>query len=283
MITSKTVLVTGASTGIGYATAKYLAQHNYKVYAGVRKQQDEDILNNLGLANLKAILLDVTSDDSINRAASEIAEQENGELHCLINNAGVGYGGALEMMSAQDIHDVINVNVIGLMEATQTFIPMLRKAKGKIINIGSTANFLSSPGGSVYSASKFAVRAFTDSLRRELHPFGVDVVLIAPGAVESEIWNKSIAQKEKMRKMIEPHLADLYSPLIKYGEQMATELKKIPAELVAQLILNVLNERNVKPIYTAGKDAAAARKVSRLPAKLLDMIFCKRIEKAVGK
>lgn len=283
MNTKKTILITGASTGIGFATAKYLSRHEYKVYAGVRKPEDAEKINGCDSANLKAVILDVTCDDSIHKAYSEIAEKENNQLYGLINNAGIGCGGPLELTSSQDIHNVINVNVTGLIEVTQTFIPMLRKTKGKIVNIGSTANFLSSPGASIYSASKFAVRAFSDSLRRELHPFGIDVVLVSPGAVESKIWNKSIAQKENIRKSADPELIELYSNLMKFGNKMATELEKMPAENVAMLIKKILSEKNPKPIYTAGKDAASARKISLLPAKLLDKIFYKRIEQMVEK
>jgi short-subunit dehydrogenase len=165
------------------------------------------------------------------------------------------------------------------MEVTKAFLLLLRNAKGKIINIGSTASFLSVPGASVYSASKYAVRAFSDSLRRELYPFGINVVMVAPGAIESEIWNKSLAQKKHLREIIDPELAELYTPLRKFGDKMATELKKIPAVEVAKVVEEVLVSNKPKLVCTVGDDIKAARKVSRLPAALLDKIIYKRIQK----
>jgi NAD(P)-dependent dehydrogenase (short-subunit alcohol dehydrogenase family) len=278
----KAVLITGASTGIGKATALYLADKGFKVYAGVRKDDDIKKLNETGSQNIFPIIIDVASSESINNALNQIIKNEGKELFGLINNAGIGCGGALEATFSQDIQNVFNVNVIGMMEVTKAFLPLLRNAKGKIVNIGSTASFLSVPGASVYSASKFAVRALSDSLRRELHPFDIDVVMVAPGAIESEIWNKSIEQKKAMRETIDPVLSELYAPLRKFGDKMANELKKIPAIEVAKAVEEVLKTDKPKPVYVVGKDIKAARKVSRLPAALIDKIIYKRIEKIAG-
>ena len=184
----KSILITGTSTGIGKACALYLDKLGYKVYACVRKQADGENLKKEASEKFTPIILDVTNGDSIKAAVAIIEKETGGNVFGMINNAGIGRGGALEVTPVSEIRKVLDVNVTGLLAVTQAFIPMLRNGKGRIINIGSTSSFLPFPGASVYSASKFAVRAITDSLRVELKPFGISVILVAPGAVESAIW-----------------------------------------------------------------------------------------------
>ena len=190
MENNKTIVITGTSTGIGKASALHLDKMGFKVYACVRKQVDGDNLKMEASDRLTPIILDVTDEESINSAANIIEKETDGKLFGLVNNAGVGIGGTLEVTPVKEIRKLMEVNVIGLLAVTKAFIPMLRKSKGRIINIGSTSSLLAFPGASAYSASKFAVRAITDSLRLELKPFGISVILVAPGAVESEIWKK---------------------------------------------------------------------------------------------
>lgn len=227
---NKAILITGTSTGIGKACALHLDKVGFKVYAGVRKQADGDNLKKDASERLTPIIFDVTDVESIRAAVTIIEKETGGNVFGLINNAGIGRGGALEVTPVAEIHKLMEVNVIGLMAMTQAFIPMLRKGKGRIINIGSTSSLLAFPGASAYSASKFAVRAITDSLRLELKPFGMSVILVAPGAVESEIWDKGKAYKEKLRKTVKPEIAQFYAPLIKFGDKLNDELKKIPAD-----------------------------------------------------
>ena len=233
MLSNKAVVITGTSTGIGKACALHLDKLGFKVYAGVRKQADGEMLKSEASERLKPLILDVTSSETINAAADTIEKETDGNVFALINNAGIGRGGALEVTPVSEIQKVMNVNVIGLMAVTQAFIPMLRKGRGRIINIGSTSSLLAVPGASVYSASKFAVRAITDSLRLELKPFGISVILLAPGAVESEIWEKGRAYKAELRKTIKAEITQLYAPLIKFGEKLNKDMKKIPASVVA--------------------------------------------------
>ena len=279
---NKIIVITGSSTGIGKACALHLDKLGYKIYAGVRKQTDGDSLREEASDTLTPIILDVTDTKSIASTVSIIEKETGGNIFGLINNAGIGRSGVLEAIPVDEIRNVMDVNVIGLMAMTKAMIPMLRKNKGRIINIGSTASFLASPGASAYAASKFAVRAITDSLRLELKPFGMSVILVAPGAVESEIWEKGAAYKNEMRKSIKPEIAKLYSTLIKFGEKLVKEIKKIPAEEVAKSVADALASVKPKPYYIVGKDAKAGVKVARLPKSLLDWIFLKRIQK-LGK
>jgi len=150
----KTILITGTSTGIGKACALYLDKLGFKVYAGVRKQADGDNLKKEASDRLTPIILDVTDENSISKAANIIEKETVGELFGLINNAGIGRGGVLEATPVVEIRNLMEVNVIGLMAVTQVFIPMLRKSKGRIVNIGSTSSLLAFPGASAYSASQ---------------------------------------------------------------------------------------------------------------------------------
>ncbi len=282
MNSNKSVLITGASTGIGKSCALHLDKMGFKVYAGVRKQTDTEILRREASNNLESVILDVTNTQSIKDAADYIGEHTNGNLYGLINNAGIGRGGALEVTPMDEIRKLMDVNLIGLLAVTQAFIPLLRKSKGRIINIGSTSGYLAFPGASAYSASKFAVRAVTDSLRLELIPFGISVILVSPGAVESAIWEKGKRYKEEMRKTVNPEIADLYAPLRKFGDRLNEEVKKIPAIEVAKVVHNALNGQKPKPYYIVGNDAKGAAKAARLPKRILDWIILKRIEK-LGK
>jgi NAD(P)-dependent dehydrogenase (short-subunit alcohol dehydrogenase family) len=279
---NKAIVITGTSTGIGRACALHLDKMGLKVYAGVRKQADGDNLKEEASARLTPIILDVTDAESIATAVSLIAKETGGELYGLVNNAGIGLGGALEVTPIAEIRKLMEVNVIGLFAVTQGFIPMLRKSKGRIINIGSTSSLLAFPGASVYCASKFAVRAISDSLRIELKPFDMKVIMVAPGAIESEIWEKGKAYKEKLRKTISPEISQLYKPLIKFGEKIHAEMKKIPADEVAKDVAHAFTSSKPKSYYIVGKDAKGAAKAAKFPKGLLDWIITKRIQK-LGK
>lgn len=275
----KAIVITGTSTGIGKACALYLDKMGYKVYAGVRNNLDGDRLKNEASATLEPILLDVADSESIRSAANIINKETGGKVFGLVNNAGIGRGGALEVTPVKEIQKLMNINVIGLMAVTQTFIPMLRNTKGRIVNIGSTSSLLAFPGASAYSASKFAVRAITDSLRLELKPFGMSVILVAPGAVESEIWDKGKAYKEEMRKLVDPEIAELYAPLKRFGDRLNEQIKKIPAVEVAKVVATALDTNKPKRCYPVGSDAKGAAIATRLPTGLLDRIILKRIQK----
>ena len=279
MVNNKAIVITGTSTGIGKACALYLDKMGYIVYAGVRKQADGDNLKKEASERLTPVILDVTDENSIIKAAGIIEKETDGNLFGLINNAGIGRGGALEVTPVAEIRKLMAVNVIGLMAVTQAFIPMLRKGKGRIINIGSTSSLLAFPGASAYSASKFAVRAITDSLRVELKPFGMSVILVAPGAVESEIWEKGKAYKKELYKTIRPEISQLYAPLIKFGDKMNDELKKIPADEVAKAVTHAFTSKKPKRYYIVGNDAKGAAKAAKLPKGLMDRIILKRIQK----
>jgi short-subunit dehydrogenase len=282
-INNKAILITGSSTGIGKACALNLDKLGFKVYAGVRKQIDGDNLKKEASDKLTPIILDVTDNESIQVVANVIEKENDGELFGLVNNAGIGLSGVLEVTPIDEVRKLMEVNVIGLLVITQAMIPLLRKSKGRIINIGSTSSFIALPGASVYAASKFAVRAITDSLRLELNYLGISSILIAPGAVESEIWEKRKEYKTELRKRVKPEIAERYKTLARFGDIIEREIKKIPAIEVAKAVANALTSAKPKYYYPVGIDAKGATKASLLPKRFLDWMILKRINQMVNK
>ncbi len=277
-LNNKAILISGSSTGIGKACALHLDKLGFKVYAGVRKQNDYDNLKEVASDKLIPITLDVTDTESIQTAANIIEKDNDGELYGLINNAGIGISGVVEVTPIDEARKLMEVNVIGLLTVTQTMLPLLRKSKGRIINIGSTSSFIALPGASAYTASKFAVRAITDSLRLELKHLGIFTIMVAPGAVESEIWEKRKEYKTELRKKVKPEIAEHYKTLARFGDKIEQEIKKIPASEAAKVVANALTSAKPKYYYYVGNDAKGAAKASKLPKRLLDWMILKRIQ-----
>src|SRR5579862_2288927 len=180
----RAVLITGASTGIGAACALYLDARGFRVFAGVRNPADGEALRARSSSRLAPVLLDVTNSDSLRDAAAVINEtvSETG-LHGLVNNAGIAVGGPLEVLPLDDLRRQFEVNVVGQLAVTQAMLPLLRKARGRIVNMGSIVGRAPVPLVGAYSMSKAAVAAMTTALRLELDLWGIDVSLIEPGAI----------------------------------------------------------------------------------------------------
>jgi len=187
----KAVLITGASTGIGRNMAERLAGEGYFVYAGARK--DKDLAELDALENTKAVRLDVTRQEDIDAAVALITEEGRG-LWGLVNNAGVGTGGPGAEISDADMDFVFDINVMGVVRVTRAFLPLIVDSKGRVVTTGSVAGIGSGPGSSVYSMTKHAVEAFTDSLAAEMAPVGVQVSVIEPGSYKSRIRRNAIGR-----------------------------------------------------------------------------------------
>lgn len=279
MKNKNSILITGASAGIGKACALHLDKLGFMVFAGVRKDKDKDMLNKEASDKLKPIILDVTKEETILDAVEIISKETEYPLFGLVNNAGIGISGVLEATPEIEFRKLLEVNVIGLHAVTRALLPLLRKNKGRIINIGSSSSFMAGPGSSSYAASKFAVRAITDSLRFELKPFGMFVSLVAPGAIETEIWDKAKAYKEKLRKSTDPELLDAYKLFIKAGDRMVEVIKPIPAQEVVDAVMHGLTSDKPKYVYLIGNDAKSAFKLSLLPKRLFNWLVIKHITK----
>jgi len=187
----KSILVTGASTGIGRNLAETLAGNGYHVYAGARKDKDLAALD--AIDNVTAVRLDVTSQDQVDAVVRMIREKGSG-LYGLVNNAGVGGGGMVVETPIEDQTFVYSVNVEGVYRTTRAFAPLIIESQGRIVTTGSIAGILSWPGGNAYSGSKHWIEAFTDALAGEMEPQGVAVSVIEPGNYKSNIRRSSMAR-----------------------------------------------------------------------------------------
>ena len=195
-IAQKAVLVTGASSGIGRNITERLASEGYLVFAGARK--DADLAELDAIDNVRAVRLDVTSQEDID-AAVETVTQEGKGLYGLINNAGVAVVGPLSQTPDSNVDFVFNVNVAGVVRVTRAFAPMIIESKGRIMTTGSISGILSSPTLGVYSMSKHAVEAYTDSLAAEMAQHGVSVSVIEPGNYKSQIRRTTVQRVRKSR------------------------------------------------------------------------------------
>lgn len=195
---SKNIVITGASTGIGYATTKALVKKGYRVFGSVRKQTDAQKLQQEFGTQFEPLLFDVTQEEQVYKEAQRVAQLIGDEgLFALINNAGIAVGGPLMHLPLEELRWQMEVNVIGLMCTTKAFLPLLGAKKncpypaGKVINISSVAGKISNPFMGPYCASKHAVEALSNALRIELLLYGIDVVVIGPGVVKTPIWDKA--------------------------------------------------------------------------------------------
>jgi NAD(P)-dependent dehydrogenase (short-subunit alcohol dehydrogenase family) len=272
-----TVFITGASTGIGKACALYLDKIGFHVFAGVRKNIDGDALKQESSDRLQTIIIDVIDTASVQAAVSEVTRLTKNQLFGLINNAGIAFGGPLEIVPIQEIKRLLEVNVIGVLAVTKAFLPLLRQSRGRIINMGSSSGLLALPCLSTYSASKFALEAITDSLRVELGPFGISVIIIEAGNIETPIWEKGVVATNKILGDTRPELLRLYQPLIEFSKQIALNSPKLAAEKVAKVVSKVLHARKPKGRYIIGTDARLFKLVRHVPGLVRDWIILKII------
>jgi len=267
------VLVTGASTGIGRATALHLADLGMKVYAGVRRDEDAADLEQQG--PVIAVRLDVTSSADVDDIAQRI--EADGGLDGLVNNAGVYLGGALELMRDDEIESTFAVNVVGLLRVTRACLPMLRERRGRIVNVSSISGLVALPGVSVYAGSKHAVEAISDALRVELSTFGVRVIAVEPGSIDTAIWSKGARRDQASSSQSDAALRALYSPLQHLLEKLNRNPRGIPPTAVATVIGDALTARNPDNRYLVGTDARSLALLRYLPEGLRDRLIGTRV------
>jgi NAD(P)-dependent dehydrogenase (short-subunit alcohol dehydrogenase family) len=249
----------------------------YRVFAGVRREEDGRALKEEASDALTPLLLDVTDSDTVAYAVDRVAEKTDGKLLGLVNNAGLSLNGPLELIPISEIRTLFEVNVVGLLAVTRTFIPLLRKARGRLINVGSGHGLLAIPDKSVYAASKFAVQAISDSLRLELRPFGVSVSNLVVGKVDTAVLGKILEERNKLAKAADPAVLELYSPLFEFFDREVKNLPGIPAEEVAMVVAKALTTHKPKSQYLVGPGARKMRNLSRLPRGLRDSLMYKAI------
>lgn len=271
------IVITGASTGIGKATALHLNNLGFRVFAGVRKEADGQALVKEASDKLTPILLDVTDDDSISAAVAAVTESTSGKLFGLVNNAGLSLNGPLELVPVSEIKKLMDVNVIGLLAVTKAFLPLLRKSQGRIVNISSGHGLLAVPDKSAYAASKFAVQAISDALRVELRPFGVSVSCLAVGKVDTAVLGKIVADRNKMIRAADPEIIELYSPLIEFFDSEVKDLPGIPPHEVGRVLAEAFITEKPKAHYLIGPGAKKMKNLARLPVGLRDWLLYKAI------
>jgi NAD(P)-dependent dehydrogenase (short-subunit alcohol dehydrogenase family) len=282
--TSGAVVVTGASTGIGRATALMLDEKGYRVFAGVRKDEDAKSLKEAGSERLKPIKLDVTKDRSIAAAKRNVGKAVGDDgLVGLVNNAGVGGGGGpLEFIPIEEFRNTLDVNVVGQVAVTQAFLPLIRKGKGTIVFIASIGGRVASPFLSDYNASKFGVEALGDSLRREVSPWGIDVVVVEPGSIATEIWRKGAETMERQLDAMPPDADRLYGTQVEaFGKSFIEETggRGIPPAKVAGVIHRAIRSNKPKPRYLVGVDAKmGARLHSAVPTRTFDGLLRRQLK-----
>ncbi|HUB36572.1 MAG TPA: SDR family oxidoreductase [Solirubrobacteraceae bacterium] len=279
-----TVLITGASTGIGRASALRLAAGGWRVFAGVRSEDaGRDLLaaaswggaggeNGAGGegAGIAPLLLDVTDADQIAAAAGAVGDRLDG----LVNNAGIGVGGPLELVSDEELRQQFEVNVFGQLAVTRALLGALRTAKGRIVLISSVGGRVSVPFNGPYAASKHAIEAIGDALRGELHSSGIAVSLVEPGSVKTPIWDKARATAQAVRvpPELEREYGHVQGAFTKVIEDSAR--RGVAPEKVAATIERALTARRPRARYLVGVDArgmVAARAI--LPSGIFDRIL----------
>lgn len=276
----KSVVITGASTGIGRATAEYLAAKGWTVFAGVRKQADADVLL-ASNPSIRPIILDVTNADQIAQAVKEVAKElGNEKLGGLINNAGIALIGPLAVQPLDEIRQHFDINVIGLLAMVQEFAPLLGMemertgAPGRIVNISSFGGRMAAPFLSAYSATKHAVESLTDSLRREFVVYGIDAICVAPGAIKTPIWDK--AEEADARG---PYANTRWAGPVRQFTKGFLEAgeKGWPAERIAEIIETALTDPAPKAHYAVGPEKLVNYSIARrMPKRLLDKGFARR-------
>jgi NAD(P)-dependent dehydrogenase (short-subunit alcohol dehydrogenase family) len=276
----RSVVITGASTGIGWACAKMLLDRGFRVFGSVRKAADAERLRNEFGANFTPLSFDVTDEGAVRSAASEVRSQLDGEtLAGLVNNAGIAVAGPTIELEVGEFRRQFEVNVIGPIIATQAFAPLLgadaslRGPKGRIVMISSVAGKSGNPLSSPYSASKHAIEGLSESLRRELMLFGIDVIIVAPGAVKTPIWGKS-EEVDISRYQNSP-----YFPVLQKVRAFIAQLAEsgLPAERIAEVVTTALTSDSPKTRYQITPDPLRHLIIAALPKRIGDRIIAKRL------
>lgn len=266
------IVITGASTGIGAACAVGLAERGYQVFAGVRRPDDGARLE-AAQAGVKALMIDVTDAASIEAARARVERELRGTpLRGLFNNAGISVAGPLEFVKPEELRRQLEVNCVGQLAVTQAFLPMLRLAKGRIITTGSVSGFLASPMMGPYSMSKFAIEAFSDSLRAELLPQGIDVVLLEPAAIATDMWDKGVQFSQPMFHDPPPGFEERYGGFVAGVQKLFDQGKReaAPPQVVLDAVIHALESRKPKTRYVMGTGIRRRKLLSRLPDRLRD-------------
>lgn len=273
LMTSRTFLVTGASTGIGRSCVAQLVRGGASVWATVRGDADAEALRRDHGAAVTVLHLDVTDDAAVAEAGQRVAAA--GALHGLVNNAGVAVPGPLEYLPIDRFRHQIEVNLTGQLAVTQAMLPALRGAResgepARIVMVGSIGGRIAGPMVGAYHASKFALAGLSDSLRAELTPSGIPVVLVEPGTISTPIWSRGLATGDEILAQLPPEGARRYRSQISMIRAVGAraEERGLAPERVAEVVVTALTAPRPRPRYLVGRDARLGSIVARLPYRL---------------
>jgi len=277
----QSVVITGASTGIGWATAKLLLDKGFGVFGSVRKEADAIRLKGEFGANFAPLLFDVTDEAAVLAAAREVRAALNGEtLTGLVNNAGIAVAGPVLELAADEFRRQMDVNVIGPIIATQAFGPLLgadpslKGPKGRIVMISSVAGKNGNPLSAPYCTSKHAIEGLSESLRRELMLFGIDVIIVAPGPVKTPIWSKGREDVDMSKYKNSPYLPALQK-VTNYMKHL--DAIGLPPEKIAERVHEALTTAHPRVRYQIAPDPMRHLMTAYLPKRMVDRIIAKRL------
>ncbi|HEY8083849.1 MAG TPA: SDR family oxidoreductase [Solirubrobacterales bacterium] len=271
----RSVAVTGASTGIGRATALRMDAEGWRVFAGVRREEDAAALREAGSERLVPLMIDVIDEAQIAAAAERIGD-EVGEagLDGLVNNAGVSLPSPLETMPIEDFRRQIEVNLTGQVAMTQALLPQIRAARGRIVFISSIGGLIAFPFTGAYHAAKFGIEAVGDVFRRELRQWGISVSVVEPGSIATDIWDRGNQAADEIGKR-SPVREELYGEAIAKYRKVVDGVagRGIPPEKVARVIDHALTARRPRTRYLVGLDAKAQARLRHfIPTRVFDRI-----------
>lgn len=266
-------VVTGASTGMGAATARELARNGFHVLAGVRRDVDADALRGEGI---EPQMLDITVDSQVAAIADRVAHDPPGRpLRALINNAGIAVNAPVEALPIDEWRRLFEVNLFGHVAMIQALMPSLLHSSGTVVNISSVGGKVALPTYPAYAGSKFALEALSDSLRREVRDFGVKVVVVEPGAVKTEMAQRGVATADRLKAGMTSDQLERYGDLIAAMSNLALSFDAdgVPAERAAKVIANAATAPRPRTRYTIGRDAAILVRLSRVVSdRFLDRV-----------
>jgi len=271
----KSIFISGASSGIGKALSLELDKQGYQVFAGVRNEQDAEALGAEASQNLIPLMLDVTMPESITAACAQVQERTNGELFCLVNNAGISVSGALEFIPVQDFRQQIEVNLIGQLALTQRALPMIRKGRGRLIFVSSVAGRLVTPFNGPYATSKAALVAMADGLRLELMPWEIYVSVLFVGSVQTPIWKKSAHLAGEILRRSPSDAWNLYGAKQKRAGAFYRQAGEngMSVERVARIVRRLVEVDRPKEYVLVGRSAFRIELMAKLlPVRLRDWL-----------
>ncbi|MFD7969533.1 SDR family NAD(P)-dependent oxidoreductase [Streptomyces clavifer] len=278
----KLIVVTGASTGMGASAARELAGQGFHVLAGVRRDRDADAIRSAGI---EPVILDITKSDHVEALAARVARDPRA-LHALVNNAGIQVNAPVESLPMAQWRWVFEVNLFGHIAVTQALLPALLRSKGRVINISSVGGKVAMATYGAYAGAKFALEAVSDSLRREVAPLGVHVVVVEPGGVRTEMAARGITTANDLAANMTPEQDERYGSLVEATNTlMATGTSSgVTADAAARVIAKAVTTRRPRTRYTIGRDAALVTRLARiLPDRTLDRVTAANLRRHYPK